>query len=79
MRDQKKKQKPSRTTRKDGEQKPVKQNKRAYPEENTYGPGVDDTSMSAGNLVNNPRGRGRTRDLHTKISITGSDDDGQTD
>ncbi|HEY2721742.1 MAG TPA: hypothetical protein VGI82_08455 [Chitinophagaceae bacterium] len=56
-----------------------KDKKRVLPEEDTYGPKPDDTSMSSGNLTNNPIGRTRTRDLHTKISITGSDDDGQAD
>jgi hypothetical protein len=42
-------------------------------------PALDDTSMSTGNLVNNPRGRTKTRDLHTKSSVTGSDSDGQAD
>jgi len=59
---------------------PVKQGKRRiFPEEDTYAPKVDDTSMSAGNLTNNPKGRARTRILHTKMSVTGSDDDGQVD
>lgn len=49
------------------------------PEENTFVPKTDDTSMSSGNLVNNPRGRSKTRDLHTKNSITGNDNDGQAD
>jgi len=35
--------------------------------------------MSAGNLTNNPKGRTRTRDLHTKIAIMGTDSDGQAD
>jgi len=52
---------------------------RAFPEEDTFAPKTDDTSMSSGNLVNNPKGRSRTRDLHTKIAITGTDSDGQTD
>ena len=66
--------------KKQQERKPVKQKKgRTYPEEDTFGSRVDDTSMSSGNLVNNPRGRTRTRDLHTKISITGNDNDGQAD
>jgi len=66
--------------KKQQEQKPVKQKKgRIYPEEDTFGSRVDDTSMSSGNLVNNPRGRTRTRDLHTKISVTGNDNDGQAD
>ena len=61
-------------------QEPVKQKKkRIYPEEDPFAAKTDDTSMSSGNLVNNPIGRTRTRDLHTKISITGSDDDGQAD
>ncbi|HMG67760.1 MAG TPA: hypothetical protein VK588_08745 [Chitinophagaceae bacterium] len=58
---------------------PDQKNKRVIPEENTYSPKTDDTSMSSGNLVNNPRGRTRTRDLHTKLSVTGSDHDGQAD
>jgi hypothetical protein len=58
----------------------VKQKKkRVLPEEDTFAPKPDDTSMSSGNLVNNPRGRSRTRDLHTKNSVTGSDNDGQVD
>ncbi|HEY0433967.1 MAG TPA: hypothetical protein VGC95_08850 [Chitinophagaceae bacterium] len=47
--------------------------------DNPMTPGADDTSMSSGNLVNNPRGRERTSDLHTKNSITGTDNDGQVD
>jgi len=61
------------------EDQPAKQKKRILPEENSFAPKPDDTSMSAGNLVNNPLGRERTRDLHTKMSVTGSDDDGQAD
>jgi len=61
-------------------QEAVKQKKgRLYPEEDTFGKKVDDTSMSTGNLTNNPRGRTKTRDLHTKIAVTGSDSDGQAD
>jgi len=56
---------------------PKGKKKRIYPGEDTFAPKPDNTSMSAGNLVNNPAGRTRTRDLHTKISTTGSDDDGQ--
>jgi hypothetical protein len=71
MRNQNKKQK---------DRENAKQNKkRILPEEDTFAPKVDDTSMSSGNLVNNPRGRSRTRDLHTKNSVTGSDNDGQAD
>jgi hypothetical protein len=67
--------------KKQKKQKPASRKTAAgvHPDEVIYGPKVDDTSMSAGNLVNNPRGRTRTRDLHTKISITGSDNDGQAD
>ena len=67
--------------KKQKDQKPARRKNagRVYPEQNTYGLRVDDTSMSTGNLVNNPRGRTRTRDLHTKISVTGSDNDGQAD
>jgi hypothetical protein len=39
----------------------------------------DYRSMSSGNLVNNLLGRTRTGKLHTKLSVTGSDDDGQAD
>jgi hypothetical protein len=53
--------------------------KKVYPEIDPFAPRTDDTSMSSGNLVNNPSGRTRTNDLHTKISVTGSDDDGQAD
>ena len=67
--------------KKQQDQKPVQQKKkgRVYPEEDSFAPKVDDTSMSAGNLTNNPRGRIRTRDLHIKKSVMGSDDDGQAD
>ena len=51
--------------------------KKIYPERKTKTPKPDDTSMSTGNLVNNPYGRTKTRSLHSKITITGSDDDGQ--
>ena len=69
-----------RENRKQKNQQPVKKsNKTVFPKEDTYAPKVDDTSMSSGNLVNNPRGRTRTRDLHTKLSVTGSDNDGQAD
>lgn len=69
-----------RENKKQKDQQPVKErNKPVFPQEDTYAPKVDDTSMSSGNLVNNPRGRTRTRDLHTKLSITGSDNDGQAD
>jgi hypothetical protein len=62
------------------DKQPVKQKKkRTLPQEDNFGPKPDDTSMSSGNLVNNPRGRSKTRDLHTKNSVTGSDDDGQAD
>jgi hypothetical protein len=62
------------------DKQPVKQKKkRILPEKNTLAPKPDDTSMSSGNLLNNPRGRSGTRDLHTKNSVTGSDDDGQAD
>jgi hypothetical protein len=69
-----------RENKKQKDQQPVKKrNKPVFPQEDTYAPKVDDTSMSSGNLVNNPRGRTRTRDLHTKLSVTGSDNDGQAD
>lgn len=58
---------------------PAKKQKPVLPEKDTFGPKPDDTAMSAGNLVNNPIGREKTRDLHSKISVTGSDDDGQAD
>jgi len=66
--------------KKQKDKQPVKpKKKRILPQEDTFGPKPDDTSMSSGNLVNNPYGRSRTRDLHTKNSVMGSDDDGQAD
>jgi hypothetical protein len=53
--------------------------KKVLPGNEINPPRVDDTSMSTGNLVNNPRGRTKTGDLHTKLSVTGSDNDGQAD
>ena len=58
----------------------VKQNKKGTVSGKDNLPqGTDDASMSSGNLVNNPRGRSKTQDLHTKNSVTGSDNDGQVD
>lgn len=68
-----------RNQNKKQDKRPMKQKKRISSEEDTFAHKADDTSMSAGNLVNNPGGRTRTRDLHTKISVTGSDNDGQAD
>ena len=51
--------------------------KKIYPETETNTPKPDDTTMSSGNLVNNPSGRTKSRSLHSKISVTGNDDDGQ--
>ena len=43
-------------------QEPVKQKKkRIYREEDPFTPKTDDTSMSSGNLVNNPIERTRTK------------------
>jgi hypothetical protein len=67
-----------RENKRQKDHQPEKKKKRTvFPQEDTYAPKADDTSMSSGNLVNNPLGRTRTRDLHTKISITGNDSDGQ--
>jgi hypothetical protein len=53
--------------------------KKILPEVDPFTPKPDDRSMNSGNLVNNPLGRTRTGKLHTKLSVTGSDDDGQAD
>jgi hypothetical protein len=69
-----------RNQNKNEKKRPVKnKKKKVLPGNEINPPTIDDTSMSAGNLVNNPRGRTKTRNLHTKLSVTGSDNDGQVD
>lgn len=69
-----------RNQNKNERKQPVKnKKKKVLPGSEINPPTVDETFMSTGNLVNNPRGRTKTRDLHTKLNVTGSDNDGQSD
>ncbi len=56
-----------------------KKSKKVYPQQKTYSPAKETGSMSEGNLSNNPRGRTRSRRLHSKTFVMGSDSDGQAD
>jgi hypothetical protein len=53
--------------------------KKVYPQQETYSPAKETGSMSEGNLSNNPKGRTRSRRLHSKTFVMGTDSDGQAD
>ena len=61
--------------------KPVrtKKSKTVFPQQKTYPATQETGSMSEGNLSNNPKGRTRSRRLHSKTFVMGTDSDGQAD
>ena len=64
--------------KKQQDQKPLKQ-KQGKISGSSFPTNPENTSMGAGNQPDNPRGRTKTRDLHTKIAVTGTNNDGQAD